>query len=102
MEPSTIETASSTDVSISVKVRPHRRSPLMCLRIVIAVAVVICLGTVVLALDQGKPVATTQIEARINGQRWSGDLNGIAKRPIIRILVVPTALGLYFNGKEMQ
>jgi membrane-bound lytic murein transglycosylase MltF len=72
------------------------------LSIVIAVAVVICLGPVVLAADQESPVATTQIEARINGQSWSGDLDGIARRRIIRILVVPTALGFYFNGREMQ
>src|SRR5271170_2595297 len=31
-----------------------------------------------------------------------GDLDGIAKRRLLRILVVPTALGFYFNGSQMQ
>ena len=43
-----------------------------------------------------------RLEARINGERWTGDLDGIAKRRILRILVVPIALGFYFKGTQMQ
>jgi hypothetical protein len=34
--------------------------------------------------------------------RWSGDLDAIAKRRVLRILVVPSALGFSFNGAVMQ
>jgi membrane-bound lytic murein transglycosylase MltF len=47
-------------------------------------------------------VGTTHLEDRINGEKWTGDLDGIAKRRFLRILVVPTALGFYFNGSQMQ
>jgi membrane-bound lytic murein transglycosylase MltF len=69
---------------------------------VIAVVLLISLCPAAFAAEQGKPVAATQIEDRINGERWSGDLDGIAKRRMLRILVVPTALGFYFNGSQMQ
>jgi membrane-bound lytic murein transglycosylase MltF len=39
---------------------------------------------------------------RINGEQWTGDLDGIAKRRLLRILVAPSALGFYFNGTQMQ
>jgi membrane-bound lytic murein transglycosylase MltF len=69
----------------------------------IVVALLISLCPAAFAAEQGKPVAAaTQIEDRINGERWSGDLDGIARRRILRILVVPSALGFYFNGSQMQ
>src|SRR5215472_4991965 len=68
----------------------------------IAVALLISFSPAALDAEQSRPVAATQIEARINGERWSGDLDVIAKRRILRILVVPTALGFYFNGSQMQ
>jgi membrane-bound lytic murein transglycosylase MltF len=43
-----------------------------------------------------------RLATRINGERWTGDLDAIAKRRVLRILVVPSALGFYFNGSEMQ
>jgi membrane-bound lytic murein transglycosylase MltF len=67
----------------------------------IAVALLISLCPAAFAAEQGKPAAAT-LEDRINGERWSDDLDGIAKRRILRILVVPTALGFYFNGSQMQ
>jgi membrane-bound lytic murein transglycosylase MltF len=68
----------------------------------IAFALSICFSKGVLAADAGKPVAPIRLEARINGERWTGDLDGIAKRRILHILVVPTALSFYFNGTFMQ
>src|SRR6516165_12408754 len=68
----------------------------------IAIALWISFSASVFAVEAGKPVAPLRLEARINGEIWSGDLDGIAKRRILRILVVPSALGFYFNGTEMQ
>ena|SRR5215469_15005527 len=68
----------------------------------IAVALLISFFPAALDAEQSNPAAATQIEARINGERWSGDLIEIAKRRILRILIVPTALGFYFNGSQMQ
>ena len=74
----------------------------MRLKLIIAVALLISLCPAAFAADQSETVAKTGIEDRINGERWSGDLDGIAKRRMLRILVVPTALGFYFNGSQMQ
>jgi len=69
----------------------------------IVVALLISLCPAAFAAEQGKTAAAaSQIEDRINGERWSGDLDGIARRRILRILVVPSALGFYFNGSHMQ
>src|SRR5262245_4857348 len=54
------------------------------------------------AAEKQPTKATTRLEARLNGEKWTGDLDGIAKRRILRILVVPTALGFFFNGSQMQ
>jgi membrane-bound lytic murein transglycosylase MltF len=62
----------------------------------------ISFSTGVFAAEVRTPAAPLRLEARINGERWTGDLDGIAKRRILRILVVPSALGFYFNGTEMQ
>jgi membrane-bound lytic murein transglycosylase MltF len=66
------------------------------------VATLLSLSRVALAAEPQEPKATTRLEARINGEKWTGDLDGIAKRRILRILVVPTALGFFFNGSQMQ
>src|SRR5215475_3591801 len=66
------------------------------------IVLLICCCKPVPAAEQDKPVAAAGLEDRINGERWSGDLDVIAKRRILRILVVPTALGFYFNGSQMQ
>jgi membrane-bound lytic murein transglycosylase MltF len=68
----------------------------------IALALSISFSICVFAADVNKPVEPPRLEARINGEKWTGDLDGIAKRRILRILVVPSALGFYFNGTEMQ
>jgi membrane-bound lytic murein transglycosylase MltF len=47
-------------------------------------------------------VAATRLEYRLNGDNWTGDLDEIAKHRFLRILVVPSALGFYFNGIVMQ
>jgi membrane-bound lytic murein transglycosylase MltF len=68
----------------------------------IALALSISLSSGVYAAEANKPLAPLRLEARINGERWTGDLDGIAKRRILRILVVPSALNFFFNGTEMQ
>jgi membrane-bound lytic murein transglycosylase MltF len=67
-----------------------------------AIALLIGFSTGVCASEPGTPMAPSRLEARINGEKWTGDLDGIAKRRILRILVAPSALGFYFNGTEMQ
>src|SRR5262245_36707092 len=68
----------------------------------LAIALSISFSTGLFAAEAAKPVTPLRLEARINGERWTGDLDGIAKRRILRILVVPSALGFYFNGSQMQ
>jgi membrane-bound lytic murein transglycosylase MltF len=68
----------------------------------IAIALSISFGSGVFAAEVATPLAPLRLEARINGERWTGDLDGIAKRKILRILVVPSELGFCFNGTEMQ
>ena len=70
--------------------------------IVTAVVLLVSMWAGAATAQQPKPVASTRLEDRINGEKWTGDLDGIAKRRILRILVVPTALGFYFNGSQMQ
>jgi membrane-bound lytic murein transglycosylase MltF len=68
----------------------------------IAVALSISFSAGVFAAEVATPVAPIQLVTQINGERWTGDLDAIAKRRLLRILVVPSALGFYFNGSEMQ
>ena len=68
----------------------------------VAIALLTSFSTGVVATEVGTPVAPLRLEARLNGERWTGDLDGIVKRRLLRILVIPSALGFYFNGSEMQ
>jgi hypothetical protein len=68
----------------------------------IALALSISFSTGVFAAEVATPVAPMRLATRINGERWTGDLDAIAKRRVLRILVVPSLLGFYFNGTEMQ
>jgi membrane-bound lytic murein transglycosylase MltF len=71
-------------------------------RAIAIVATVLSVSSASFAAEPPQPKATTRLEARINGEKWTGDLDGIAKRRLLRILAVPTALGFYFNGSQMQ
>ena len=71
-------------------------------RAVAIAATVLNLCSAALAAEPEEAKATTRLEARLNGEKWKGDLDGIAKRRMLRILVVPTALGFFFNGSQMQ
>jgi len=42
------------------------------------------------------------IGERLAREKWTGDLDGIAKRRVLRVLVVPSKLGFYFNGSQME
>ena len=68
----------------------------------IALALSISFSTGVFAVEVATPVAPMRLATRINGEGWTSDLDAIAKRRVLRILVVPSALGFYFNGSEMQ
>jgi membrane-bound lytic murein transglycosylase MltF len=51
------------------------------------------------------PTATSTpsiAEERLIHQKWKGDLDGIAKRRILRVLAVPGKLGVYFDGSQME
>ena len=41
-------------------------------------------------------------EERLIHQKWKGDLDGIAKRRILRVLAVPGKLGVYFDGNQIE
>jgi membrane-bound lytic murein transglycosylase MltF len=47
-------------------------------------------------------VPANGIEERLAREKWHGDLDGIAKRRILRVLVAPSKLGFYFNGLHLQ
>ena len=68
----------------------------------VTAALLIIFSTSVVAAGMVPPLQPLRLLARINGEKWTGDLDGIAKRRILRILVAPSALGFYFNGTEMQ
>lgn len=52
--------------------------------------------------SQAPPPAASDIEERLAREKWTGDLDGIAKRRMLRVLVVPGKLGFFFNGSQMQ
>jgi membrane-bound lytic murein transglycosylase MltF len=68
----------------------------------IAIALSISLSTGVFAAEVATAVAAIRLVTHINGERWTGDLDAIAKRRVLRILVVPSQLGFSFNGSVMQ
>lgn len=47
-------------------------------------------------------VKRSPFERRLLRERWHGDLDGIAKRRVLRVLVTPSKLGFQFNGSQMQ
>jgi membrane-bound lytic murein transglycosylase MltF len=42
------------------------------------------------------------MQQRLIHERWHGDLDGIIKRRVLRVLVAPNKLGFYFDGSEMH
>jgi membrane-bound lytic murein transglycosylase MltF len=42
------------------------------------------------------------LEERLENEKWTGDLDGIVKRRILRVLIVPGKLEFFFNGSQMQ
>jgi membrane-bound lytic murein transglycosylase MltF len=50
----------------------------------------------------GHAAAPTRIEERLAHEQWHGDLDGIAKRRFLRILVAPSKLGFFFDELHMQ
>jgi membrane-bound lytic murein transglycosylase MltF len=42
------------------------------------------------------------LQQQLVHERWHGDLDGIAKRRILRVLVAPNKLGFYFDGSKMH
>jgi membrane-bound lytic murein transglycosylase MltF len=42
------------------------------------------------------------LEEQLVHESWHGDLDGIAKRRILRVLVAPNKLGFYFDGSEIH
>jgi membrane-bound lytic murein transglycosylase MltF len=52
--------------------------------------------------EQASPSPGASVEERLAREKWTGDLNGIAKRRVLRVLVAPGKLGFYFDGTQMQ
>jgi membrane-bound lytic murein transglycosylase MltF len=42
------------------------------------------------------------LEERLVHEKWHGDLDGIVKRRMLRVLVAPNKLGFYFDGSEIH
>jgi hypothetical protein len=42
------------------------------------------------------------LQEQLVHEKWQGDLNGIAKRRVLRVLVAPNKLGFYFDGSEIH
>lgn len=51
--------------------------------------------------SQAAPV-NASLEQRLGTEIWHGDLDSIAKRRYLRVLVAPNKIGFYFNGSQMQ
>jgi membrane-bound lytic murein transglycosylase MltF len=43
-----------------------------------------------------------ELQQRLVHEKWRGDLDGIAKRRILRVLAAPDKLGFYFDGSEIH
>jgi membrane-bound lytic murein transglycosylase MltF len=43
-----------------------------------------------------------QIEERLQREKWRGDLDGIVRRRILRVLVAPSKVGFYFDKLQVQ
>jgi membrane-bound lytic murein transglycosylase MltF len=42
------------------------------------------------------------LQEQLVHEKWHGDLNDIAKRRVLRVLVAPNKLGFYFDGSEIH
>jgi membrane-bound lytic murein transglycosylase MltF len=58
------------------------------------------------AATSDEPTANTfehpALQEQLVHEKWQGDLDGIAKRRILRVLVAPNKLGFYFDGSEIH
>jgi len=57
------------------------------------------------SIEERSPAAestNTSLEQRLGTEVWHGDLDGIAKRRYLRVLVAPNKIGFYFDGSQMQ
>jgi membrane-bound lytic murein transglycosylase MltF len=54
------------------------------------------------AARSGNTFENPALQQRLVHERWYGDLDGIAKRRILRVLVAPSKLGFYFDGSEIH
>ncbi len=79
--------------------------------VLVALACVGCRGTKQSGETQQQPAAQQaegtsspggSLQERIARERWSGDLDGIVKRRMLRVLVTPGKLAFFFNGTQMQ
>jgi ABC-type amino acid transport substrate-binding protein len=52
--------------------------------------------------EEASTTPSPSIDERLIHQKWKGDLDGIAKRRILRVLAVPGKLGVYFDGAQME
>jgi membrane-bound lytic murein transglycosylase MltF len=52
--------------------------------------------------QKAPPVKPDQIEERLQREKWHGDLDGIAKRRILRVLVAPSKIGFYFDKLQVH
>ncbi len=53
-------------------------------------------------LSNGNTFEHPALQQRLVQEQWRGDLDGIAKRRILRVLVAPSKLGFYFDGSEIH
>src|SRR5215469_738810 len=78
---------------------------------VVAIAIALCSscrrhpgqgGAARLSNEPANTFEHPALEERLVHERWRGDLDGIAKRRILRVLVAPNKLGFYFDGSEIH
>ena len=58
------------------------------------------------ARSSDEPVGNTfehpALQEQLVHEKWHGDIDGIAKRRVLRVLVAPNKLGFYFDGTEIH
>ena len=50
----------------------------------------------------GNTFENPALQEQLVHEKWHGDLDGIVKRRILRVLVAPNKLGFYFDGSEIH